>query len=321
MSAISTATATVQIIVDVRERDLIEQFNSRKDTNISTKNLSIGDIIITRPRPSIDRSLEEENSSADKELIIFERKSIADCLASIKDGRYEEQSYRLSNTPGLPPRHNIVYIIEGSLANTHDQQKSLLYGAMISLFYFKGFSVIRTSGIKETAEFIARTANKLERDFLKGRTSYYEDLAKQCPTTTIPIPIESSTEQLSSNISSGQLATSCSGGGVSGSNGGGYADVVKRVKKDNVTNQNISEIMLCQIPGISGQTAKAVLDKFGGSLLSLVDAMRADAKCLDDIRYKVSGSEDKWRKINQPNIVNLFHYFGIAVDTTDTQKK
>ena len=46
----------------------------------------------------------------DKEIIILERKSVSDLLASIKDGRYEEQSHRLIHSSGLY-RHHIIYII------------------------------------------------------------------------------------------------------------------------------------------------------------------------------------------------------------------
>jgi 5'-3' exonuclease len=41
-----------------------------------------------------------------------------------------------------------------------------------------------------------------------------------------------------------------------------YCNVVKKVKKDNITKDNISEIMLCQVPGVSSQTAHAIFDKF-----------------------------------------------------------
>lgn len=50
-------------------------------------------------------------NESDETLLIFERKSISDLLASLKDGRYEEQSYRLSGSN--TNNHNIIYIIEG----------------------------------------------------------------------------------------------------------------------------------------------------------------------------------------------------------------
>ena len=41
-----------------------------------------------------------------------------------------------------------------------------------------------------------------------------------------------------------------------------YVGVVKKIKKDNITPDNIGEIMLCQIPGISASSAIAIMQKF-----------------------------------------------------------
>jgi hypothetical protein len=41
-----------------------------------------------------------------------------------------------------------------------------------------------------------------------------------------------------------------------------YCSVIKKVKKENITPDNIGEIMLCQIPGISSTTAIAILKEF-----------------------------------------------------------
>ena len=43
----------------------------------------------------------------EKNLLIIERKSLADLESSIKDGRYENQSYRLDGLPVI--NHNIYY--------------------------------------------------------------------------------------------------------------------------------------------------------------------------------------------------------------------
>lgn len=47
-----------------------------------------------------------------------------------------------------------------------------------------------------------------------------------------------------------------------------YVGVVKKVKKDNITSDNIGEIMLCQIPGISSVTALAVMENSNLFLIS-----------------------------------------------------
>jgi ERCC4-type nuclease len=45
----------------------------------------------------------------EKEVLIIERKSLSDLIASIKDGRYEEQSYRLINSSGMYRQSYCVY--------------------------------------------------------------------------------------------------------------------------------------------------------------------------------------------------------------------
>ena len=89
------------IKIDTRETALLHQILNQtttipvfKNIQIKSETLPIGDIII---------------SDETEDKIIIERKSVSDLLSSIKDGRYEEQSYRLN---GLQHHnHNIVYLI------------------------------------------------------------------------------------------------------------------------------------------------------------------------------------------------------------------
>ena len=74
------------IEIDYREKMLLEycnNINQQKDNiTITSNNLSIGDIII---------------KNGEKEVVVFERKSIPDLASSIQDGRYNEQSLRLNS--------------------------------------------------------------------------------------------------------------------------------------------------------------------------------------------------------------------------------
>ena len=65
---------------------------------------------VLKPLVLGDITIENEDG---KELVIIERKTVADLAASIKDGRYREQSARL--TSYSLDNHRIVYLIEGSL--------------------------------------------------------------------------------------------------------------------------------------------------------------------------------------------------------------
>lgn len=152
----------MKLVLDYRETNLIKSceilINSTdkfKNIKISTENLLIGDISI--------------NDEDDNVIILFERKSIADLLASIKDGRYKEQSYRLNGSKH--PNHNIFYIIEGAVGKFVDKQT--VYSSMFSLNYYKGFSVFRSNNIDDTAYILCNAFIKLEKE--KDKKPYYNE--------------------------------------------------------------------------------------------------------------------------------------------------
>ena len=41
-----------------------------------------------------------------------------------------------------------------------------------------------------------------------------------------------------------------------------YVDVIKKEKKKNITPENIGEIILSQIPGVSSHTSKVIMKNF-----------------------------------------------------------
>ena len=251
------------IQIDNREKELITQIDIIKSiipafANIKVEIvlLPIGDILI----------VDSENNET---KIIIERKSICDLSASIKDGRYEEQSYRLDGCDH--PNHNIIYLIEGDVNKTArgTQAKQMVYSAIFSLNYYKGFSVIRTFNMEETAIFICNTASKLIKE-RNGKKAYYTNT-----NTNINVQIPSLAEERTDKD---------------------YVNVVKKVKKDNITRDNISEIMLCQLPGISAVTALAIIEKYK-SLSNLLAELSKDDTCLKDISY--TNTKGQSRKINQ----------------------
>ena len=86
-----------------------------------------------------------------------------------------------------------------------------------------------------------------------------------------------------------------------------YINVVKRVKKENITPDNIDEIMLCQIPGISAVTAKAIIEKFK-TLKQLITSIENDNNILNDITYFSGKDKPQSRKINKTSIENVKKY-------------
>ena len=249
----------MKIFLDERENQLhhlLEDKNKELEfpVVIEKKVLPLGDIVFVN---------DEGN-----DFLIIERKSLSDLIASIKDGRYNEQSYRLIHSSGLY-RHHIVYLIEGGFAQlTNPSEKKMVYSAMTSLQFFKGFSLIKTTSIYETADWILYNANKLFASLKKGSELW--------------TPESSSNNDTPSN----------------------YCSVVKKTKKDNITHENIGEILLCQIHGIISVSAVSIMKKFQ-TISNLIDCVKSDASCLDDIICETKG---KQRKLGKNVIHNITTY-------------
>lgn len=261
------------MIIKIDNREDVEIFNHCNKILDLTKhtilqeNLPLGDIIIY------------DNNNEEK--VIIERKTVKDLAASIKDGRYTEQSFRLTNCS--QHNHNIMYLIEGNLdgfKHYSDQRvnQSVLWSAIVSLNYFKGFSVIKTISLKESCDFIISLINKLEKD--KDKKPYYSSNSIQVDVNK---DNENKNVESKSNIE--------------------YADVIKRSKKDNIDQSNILQIMLCQIPNISIASAKAVCEKYQNMKDLVADLDEEGTDCLDDIMIKTAGvkenGEQKVRKLSK----------------------
>lgn len=270
------------IKVDTRETALLHLINNQvsiipifKSIKIISETLPIGDIIIN-------------DESEDK--IIIERKSVNDLLSSIKDGRYEEQSYRLN---GLTHHnHNIVYLIEGDVNKVNrfkpenQVEKLTLYSAMFSLNYYKGFSVFRSFSLDETANIICNMAYKMGKDLTKK--PYYLNKSQ------IEMPINESGDIAQVTTSDESELTEKD-----------YVGVVKKIKKDNITPDNIGEIMLCQIPGISSVTSLVVMEKYK-TIPNLIKELELNSDSMKDLSY--TNTKGQLRKINKTCIANIVKF-------------
>ena len=247
----------MNILVDVREQTLLKVLTAlrteyRLKVEINQVKLDLGDLIIRHN---------------DTELVIIERKRLTDLAASIRDGRYKEQSYRLDGYP--LHNHQIIYLIEGQMGNYSDRYTKVsyetLYTTMCRLQYFKGFSVMRSFDISETAEIVLRMADKIGRE--PNKEGHYDPQFKQ--------------------------------------NKGGYAEVVNKVKKKNITPQNMGEIVLAQVPGVSNRTARLVM-RGHSSLYQLLCRLYADRSLLDDIVMETStGQMRHISRTSRENIINF----------------
>ena len=267
----------MKIIIDAREHSLIEKwaFIAGQPHNMVVEQLLLGDASIRRD---------------DRELLLFERKSLTDLLASIKDGRYEEQSHRLIHTSGLHP-HNIIYVVEGGFSTLRNPaDKKIILSAMTSLSYFKGFSVFRTSTVVETAELIFSMASKIGKELDKGKpVPTYSVIPEYPELTTETSQVGNSTVQ----EENGEAPLATERIGVPS-----YSTFVKKAKRDNITPENIGEILLCQIPGISSHIAKSILSNFDGSFLKLIEDIKIAPEKLDAIFVETTKGDGKRRKLS-----------------------
>ena len=256
-----------------QRKSLGESAGTTTNHEIKSERLPLGDIIIHDPKQ-------------EKDIVLFERKTLNDLAASIRDGRYKEQSFRLSQSTDFH-NHNIIYIIEGDIAKYRPAvvggsgvTKSALQSAMVSLLYYKGFSVIRTMNVGETADFILHFADKVAKESAISGTN----------------PAYSSSSSVK-DVSSDATATATADR---------YSEVAsKKEKRDFITRENIGEIMLAQVPGVSPKIAAGIMKKYDGSVYEF----------LADLRRKLNNYEESISpQMSPPSPVS-------APDTIDPMNK
>jgi ERCC4-type nuclease len=254
----------MKLYIDNREPkaiiDSLEFINnsSKNKITIEIKSLDLGDFVL----------YDEINEEA---IIIIERKSLADLEASIKDGRYNEQSYRLSQN--TLANHNIYYLIEGSIINYKNKSfKNTLYSSLFSLSFFKGFSVFNSLNAVESAEIIYSFVNKFLRT--KDKAGYYSN--NNLVSNTEDLKIENKEDNYLANI--------------------------KNTKKSNITRENIDILMLMQVPGVSITSATTIMNTHK-TINNLVNNLTKDETCLDSLK-----TENNNRKISKNIIASIKLY-------------
>jgi len=265
----------MNLIIDIRERtlidsceNLIQKNESFKDIKMKTQNLDVGDIIIS----------DEKN-----DILIIERKAVNDLIASIKDGRYSEQSFRLNGIKH--ENHNIIYLIEGSLKGL-TSEKQMAYSSIFSINYYKGFSVYRSENVNETAYILLNMCMKLQKE--KTKKPYYPiKVIKEKNKDDID-------EQNEDQIEDKEEQKYCS--------------VIKKKKNSNITVENFGEIVLCQIPSVSSVTAIAIMKEYK-TINNLIEKLKEDENCLNEITTETSKGQK--RKISKACIKNIIQFLKV----------
>lgn len=252
-------------IIDNRESYIKEYFNSFKDKdnerfkNITYKNLDLGDIIITLN---------------DIPLIIIERKTIPDLLASIKDGRYKEQKQRIKEC-GIKYK---IYLIEDDpkyKKSTTSIEKKTIISSLLSIL-IQDINVIKTRGFSETIEYIETLYKKLITS--KNSTIYNYIM-----------------ENIGAEDKGGD---GCSDDGVKISNNDiniNKLSININVKKKSQDPLSCFKNQLCQIPGISNVVSSMIIEEYKNmnellTAYNSLDCVEEDKyKLLEDLSYEKNG--------------------------------
>ena len=263
--------------VTLNTSNALKSGENDKSHKIKKEQLHIGDIVL------------EDN--AGKTVIIFERKTLYDLAASIKDGRYNEQSFRLNKED--THNHNIVYIIEGDIERYNEKKgrisKKVLISSMFSLLYYKGFSVFRTNSICETADVVVFFADKYDKTCLtdKTRCAYYGSVAHGGGVTTgdgspNKSPVGDTEKEESEK----------------------YCGVFKSHKEKNeyITPDNINIIMLACVPGISSKIATQIMNEYK-TIQNLLYQLEKEPEVLNTFMMKTESGA--MRKISKTCVDNI----------------
>ena len=246
------------LIIDTRESKLIDLIKNTTSFTLpyEVKNLQIGDIIIS------------SSKYPDKQLII-ERKCMTDMIASIKDGRYKEQKLRLQAevSKTTPNTKRICYLIEGIISDLRlPNDKTLLYGSIVSSTFRDNIPLIRTNNLNETLDIITRIHERMNKDI----TDFFKENSKKNNTildTQTNIISTINTNPINTNLITDtqipeiELQNNTTDNNTTDNNNL-YLQSIKKCKKDNLTPKLWNQISLTNIPGISTNIAIKINEKY-----------------------------------------------------------
>jgi ERCC4-type nuclease len=170
--------------------------------------------------------------------------------------------------------------------------KKALYSAMFSMLYLKGFSVFRTSNVRETADLILYFADKYDAVHASERKPFYRNKT----TTKQEDQDLKQEEQHDQDQDQDQQQPK---------SGATYSSTFKHKERSSqIVPENIGEIMISAIPFVSSKTASAIMSEYK-TITKLIEAMQKDRACLNHIY--TSGPSGN-RKISKLCVDNLFKF-------------
>jgi ERCC4-type nuclease len=150
----------VYFFIDNREAILKDRLmqTSWAAEAISLVNLDIGDVVVSTTNIA----------TPDDMLMVFERKTLADLSASIKDGRHHEQKARLLEWRRGGANRRVYYIIEGFNALTNDDKTQT--SSIINTLFRDDITVLLMRDVTETVAFLIESFTR----FLEDSNKYFD---------------------------------------------------------------------------------------------------------------------------------------------------
>jgi len=215
----------MKIVVDTREPELYSAL-SNKSNIVESQTLDIGDCHILNEK--------------DQVVLVIERKSMADVIASIMDGRLSEQKHRALAQYSVD---KIMYIIQVKDFNdifnyqhpyNNEWNAEMTSSAVMNLFIRYNISYLYLDSIESISKYIIRMTTQFERNHnYTSSSSYSQHLTHS---------------------------------------------YIHSQKQKNITPSIFFQASLQLIPGISSTIASNIYNLFDGSFLSFIDFIRDHPK-------------------------------------------
>ena len=161
----------------------------------------------------------------------------------------------------------VIYLVEGIISQLSPSEKKLAVATMSSLSLKKNFHLWRSVHVQDSVDSFLFICEKLNNDLKKGPFQQ---------------PVDLQQVQYAENV-------------------------VKKVKKENITRENIGEIFLCQIPDISSTSARVLMNHANGDFKLLCTIIRERPEELSELKI---GTENKPGKMSKKVFERLAEFLG-----------
>ena len=245
---------TMELLIDNRESIKDRILKETPNINIQFINLALGDYLF---------------KLNDEDIVVIERKTIADYASSIRDGRHREQKARLLSNFAI---HKIIYLVEGDISTNNTSykynkvSKETLISSMVNTMLRDNINVFHTKDTDETIFFLQTLYRKIEKQgkgFMKKTYSYEDTL---CQTVGIK-------------------------------------------KNKNISKSVCQLMMFNNIPDVSLVTAKRILNHFEtiASCIDVLLGVNEGAR-LEFLRNIPTTDGKKFRKLSKKSCQNILDF-------------